>query len=594
MPRTRSKWKKTLADQVLAGVEMPGQYVGGEWNAIVKDHGQVEVTFALCFPDTYALGMSHLGLQIIYHLLNTRDDVACERAFAPWVDMEEELRRRNIPLISLETGTPLKQFDMLGFSLQYEMSYTNVLNMLELAGIPVLACERRDGDPIVIGGGYCAFVPEPLAEFIDLFLVGDGEEEVLRLVDRYKELKGSCSREELIEALARSSSSLYAPAYYDVKLDERGVVSEIKAMPGLPLPVKPAVVSSLDEIAFPTAPIVPNLEVVHDRITLEIMRGCPHHCRFCQARVIKHPLRIRSVAKLLELAEGSYRHTGHSEISLLSLSSSDYPRLDELLDSMTRCFSKRGVSISVPSLRIDERLTSIPRVIASVRKSSITLAPESGSPRLRAVIGKEVSNKHLFDAVREAYRQGWNLIKLYFMIGLPGETDEDIQAMIELVHQVSHLRREIAGGPGRVNLSVAPFVPKPHTAFQWEPMARREYLEHVVGRIKRSLQTRNIRVKAHSRERSFLEAVFCRGDRRLCQVLLEARKLGCKLDGWDEHFSFDKWWAAFEQAGVDPDFYVYRPRAEDEVFPWDMISTGISRELLLQERDQARRARESR
>jgi radical SAM family uncharacterized protein len=571
---------------------MPGQYIGGEWNASVKDHGQVEVTFALCFPDTYALGMSHLGLQIIYHVLNARPDIACERCFARRVDMEEELRQRRIPLITLETGTPLGEFDIVGFSLQYEMTYTNVLNMLELAGIPVLACQRQEDDPVIIAGGQGAFAPEPLADFIDLFVVGDGEEEVLRLVDRYKELKGSCSRAELIKALADSSCALYAPAYYDVRLDQEGMVSEIEAMSGMPMPVKAAVVSNLDEAAFPTYPIVPNVEAGHDRITLEIMRGCPHRCRFCQARVIKHPLRTRSVDKLLELAEASYRNTGHSEISLLSLSSSDYPRLNELLEAMTERFSRRRVSISVPSLRIDESLSPIPRLVASVRKSGLTLAPETGGQRLRSVIGKEVSNEHLFEAVKEAYKQGWSLVKLYFMIGLPGEADEDIEAMIELVHQVSHLRREVAGGPGRVNVAVAPFVPKAHTPFQWEPLAGREYLEDVVGRIKRSVRTRSIRVRVHSRERSFLEAVFSRGDRRLGKVLLEARKLGCRLDGWDEHFSFDRWIAAFEQAGVDPNFYVYRPRAEDETFPWDMIATGISKELLWKERAEGLRAQE--
>ncbi len=585
--RISSKWKKLLAREVLPRVEIPGQYVGGEWNVIVKDHAQVDLTFALCFPETYALGMSHLGMQILYHVLNQREDVVCERAFAPWVDLEAELRRREIPLISLETGTPLSEFDIVGFSVQYEMNYTNVLNMLELAGIPLLASERDEDDPLIIAGGVSAFTPEPLADFIDLFLVGDGEEEILRLVEVYKSLKGKAPRREVIEAVARKSSSWYAPAYYDFSFNEDGTISNIEAAPGFPLPVQVAVVANLEDAPFPPAPIVPNVEVVHDRICLEIMRGCPHHCCFCQARTLKHPVRTRSVEKLLQLAEASYHNTGQSEISLLSLSSSDYPKLQELLGAMDKRFRKRAVSISVPSLRAGAEAAAIPQVLASVRKSGITLAPEAGSEHLRARIGKHISDSDIFEAAREAYRSGWNLVKLYFMIGLPGETEDDIQAIADLIQQVSQLRREVGRGPARVNVTIAPFVPKPHTPFQWEAMASKQYLQEVVNHLKRSVRSRQTRLKVHNLERALLEAVFSRGDRRLGKVLLEAHRLGCTFDGWDEHFSFDRWLTAFERTGIEPAFYACRRRPEDEIFPWGVVNTGISKELLLKDRRQS-------
>ena len=443
---------------VLPHVTAPAQYVGGELNAIVKNHDDVDVTVCLAFPDTYEIGMSHVGLQILYGTLNARPDVAAERVFAPWVDMADLLAERGLPLYSLETFTPLAEFDVIGFSLQYEMCYTNVLAMLELAGLPVRSADRDLGHPLIVAGGPCAFNPEPMADFVDVFAPGDGESVIHRLVDAFREAKPSAgTREALCRELVRRVDGLYAPALY-----ERGYPRRPR-YPEAPEVVGASVEQDLNACYYSTEPIVPFRETVHDRITLEIMRGCARGCRYCQAGMTRRPVRLRSVERLEQIAAKSYDATGHSEISLASLSSSDYPHLGTRATRLSKTFDPRGVGLALPSLRVDDQLSALPALVSSVRKSGLTLAPEEATERLRRVINKDISNEHLFDGLAEAFRRGWRRVKLYFMIGLPTETDEDILAIVGLVERASRLRREVAGGPAHVSVHVAPFVPKPHT-----------------------------------------------------------------------------------------------------------------------------------
>jgi len=572
--------REALLGCLLPRVSTPGQYIGSEWNAVVKDHGEVDVTFAFCFPDVYKIGMSHVGLQILYHVVNNREDMVCERAFLPEPDMQALLRQERVPLFSLETATPLARFDCLGFSLQNETCYTNVLAMLELAGLPLRAVERDQRHPLIIAGGPCAYNPEPMADFIDLFLVGDGEEELPKLLKTLAEVRGLPRREQL-RALAAASPAVYVPAFYQPRYgDDGALVAFEPTEPEARLPVRAAVVEDLEQAPYPTRPVVPNVEVVHDRMVLEIMRGCPHHCRFCQASVVKSPLRMRSPERLLELAQELYRNTGHNELSLLSLSTGDYPKLSELLSALAARFDDKLVNISVPSLRVNEPLRELPRALASVRKSGLTLAPEAASDRLRRVLGKRISNEDLLAAARSAYGAGWDLVKLYFMVGVPGETEKDVEAIAELSRAFSEARKEVARGPGRVNVSVAPFVPKPHSAFQWEPMCDIDYFHRVGGALRRLLRRGRVRLTFHRPERALLEAVFTRGDRRLSGVIEEAYRRGCLMDAWSEHFNFEAWQEAFRTVGIDPNFYALRARSLEELLPWEHIASGVPTEHL--------------
>lgn len=589
--------REFITNKILPLVERPGQYIGEEWNSVVKDHRNVSASIALAFPDTYEIGMSHLGIQILYPLLNSREDTVCERVFAPWPDMEALLRKHEIPLFSLETYTPLKNFDIIGFSLQYEMCYTNVLNMLDLAGVPMKRHERTEADPIIIAGGPIAFSPEPMSDFIDIFFVGDGEESLPAFIEHFKKLKhdSSLTRQEKIISLVANIKGLYAPSLFDVAYAPDGTISEIKpTTQGIPAVVRAAAIRNLDSAYFPEKPIVPFVKTIHDRITLEVMRGCTQGCRFCQAGMIKRPTRPRKVETLTRLAETCYNNTGHEEITLASLSTSDYPDLQKLMVQMGINFNSKRVNISLPSLRVSDQLTTLPSFLNTVRKSGLTLAPEAATMDLRRVINKNITDDDLYNGVEEAYRKGWRTVKLYFMIGLPSETDDDIDAIATLAHNVSSLRKKVAGrgtrpkgGSANINISIAPFVPKAHTPFQWEPMITPERIREIERRLKDKVRSHHIRLKFHKAERSILEGIFARGDRRLGDVILQAWLSGCKFDAWDEYFDYQKWQAAFQKAGIDGSFYINRLRGDNELFPWEHISSGVTKDFLRAEKELA-------
>ena len=582
-----NNFRRYVEDKILPFVETPGQYIGGEWNSIKKEDSSIDVTVALAFPDIYAIGMSHQGMQILYGLLNERKDTACERVFAPWYDMEAALREHDIPLYSLESFRPLGEFDIIGFSLQYEMSYTNVLNMLDLAKIPLRREERTNKDPLVIAGGPLALTPEPISDFIDIFFVGDGEEKLPQFIECFKAMKhsGNLSREEKILSLVKEMNNLYAPSLYEVSYDSEGVINKMEPkQPGVPPVVRGASVNNLGEAYFPESPIVPYVKTVFERISIEVMRGCTQGCRFCQAGMTKRPNRIRSVDKILNMSGDCYRNTGHDEISLGALSISDYPHLKDLMARMGEAFNPQNVNIAFPSLRVSEELTELPSYLNTVRKSGLTFAPEAATTRLRKVINKNISNEDLFAGVREAYKEGWNLVKLYFMVGLPTEIDEDVEEIANLAYRVSSLRREVKGSVGNVNITVSPFVPKAHTPFQWEPMVSLERLKDIRRMIMSKIRHKRIRIKFSKPERSILEGVFARGNRELGKVIIQAWQDGCRFDAWDDFFDYDKWVSAFEKAGVNEKPYLYRERGEDEILPWDHLSSGIIKEFLISER----------
>lgn len=560
-------------ENILPLVQSPAQYIGGELNSIVKDPARTAVSFAMAFPDTYEIGMSHLGLQVLYAVLNDRDDVAAERVFSPRADMEEKMRENGLPLFSLENRRPLREFDIVGFSLQYEMCYTTVLNMLDLAGIPLLRTERSPEDPLVIAGGPCAFNPEPLADFIDIFAVGDGEETILRLVDAVKSFGGGreASREDFVRKVAAADESFYAPCNYTPIFGADGTIAEMQAANGAPEGVARAIMTNFAGACAPTKPIVPYVKIIHDRIAIEIMRGCPHGCRFCQSGRIKKPVRCRSVDEIIRIAKECYNNTGHDEIALVSLSSSDYPDFKKLLARITAEFAPLGVNISLPSLRVSEQMREAPRYLKRVRKSGLTLAPEAATNELRQSINKHLTNNDLYAALDEAYRQGWNRVKLYFMIGLPGETREDIDAIVEMVTRASGLRKSIGKGPANINAAISTFVPKAFTPLERARMIDIEQIKEQQRYLRDRMKSRKVNLKFHRAERSFLEGVFSRGDRRLGAVLLKAWRRGCKLDGWDEHFDFQKWTDAFAEAKINPFDYACRERAPEEVLPWSRI-----------------------
>lgn len=581
--------KLFITENILPLVEMPGQYIGGEWNSVVKTHADAVIKIALAFPDTYSIGMSHLGIQILYGLLNERKDTVCERVFAPLDDMESLLRKHKIPLFSLETYTPLREFDIIGFSLQYELSYTNVLNMLDLSGIPIMASERNETDPLIIAGGPAAISPESLADFIDIFLVGDGEESLPQLIELFKDIKQKkLSRKETVVSIAQTLRNAYAPSLYEVSYHQDNTVKAIHPrVSGLPSLIQSASVKDLNKTYFPTRPIVPYVKTIHDRITLEVMRGCTQGCRFCQAGMSKRPTRPRTIENILRLAELCYANTGHNEISLASLSISDYPFLQQLMERMNRIFSPRYVNISFPSLRVNEQLVLLPSMLNTVRKSGLTLAPEAATQMLRKIINKDITDEDLYTGIGEAFKQGWNLVKLYFMVGLPTETDDDIDAIARLAYNVSDLKKNMSGSFGQVNISIAPFVPKAHTPFQWHPMVTLRRIKEIRNRLFDRVRRKCIHIKFHNAERSILEGIFARGDRRLGKVIYQAWQDGCKFDAWEEHFNFQKWVDAFQKVGIDWAFYVHRQRDDNEVFPWDHISCGVVKPFLMQEREKS-------
>jgi len=585
----------TLSPAILARVAKPARYTGGEWNSIKKDHDRVHSTFALAFPDVYEVGMSHLGLKILYDVLNRRPDTVAERVYAPWPDMEAEMRGGGIPLYTLESFRPVADFDVVGFTLQYELSYTNILNMLDLAGIPLLAAERDDRHPLVIAGGPCAFNAEPLADFIDFFMLGESEEavdEVAAALTTWKTAGRPGGRRGFL-ARAAAIPGVYVPAFYDVSYRADGTLAAVEPNTAAAAPViNKRIVRDLEAAPYPTRPVVPYLEIIHDRIMLELFRGCTRGCRFCQAGVLYRPVRERRPETLLRLAQELVDNTGYSEISLTSLSSADYSCLRDVVRQLINRFRDQGVSVSLPSLRIDSFSIELANEVQKVRKSGLTFAPEAGTQRLRDVINKGVTEADLEEAVGAAFRAGWSGVKLYFMIGLPTETDEDIRGIAALAHKVLDIYRAATGRKGaKVTVSVSSFVPKPHTPFQWfgqDSVAELERKQHL---LKSLFRDRSITFRYHDARVSYLEAVFSRGDRRLGRVLLAAWRGGAKFDGWTEHFRYDVWQEAFRQTGVDPDFYARRERNAAELLPWDHLSAGVDKSFLRREYEQALAAR---
>ncbi len=589
---------RTEIHRHLPRVTTPAQYMGGEVNSIVKDHSQVRGRLCLCFPDAYTLGMSHHGLQVLYSTMNRDPQWACERAFAPWIDFEAVLRTHKLPLYSLESFTPLREFDIVGFSLQYEVCYTNVLTMLDLGGIPHFSAERRVSDPLVIAGGPGAQNPELLAPFVDLFIIGDGEESLPYVMEKWIELKerarsdGDDSHErrmEMLGELAVLCEWAYAPAFYEFDYHADGTIASFHRTRGdVPMEIASCKISkSFDEYPLPTKPVVPFVQTPHDRIAIEIMRGCPHQCRFCQSTTIKRPLRMRSVDTIVQAALDSYRNTGTNEISLLSLSSSDYPYFEELVKRMHEVFHPLGVNVSLPSLRINHQLRTLPNLIQGVRKAGLTLAPEVARDDMREQIRKRIKNEDLYIGCREAFKNGWQKVKLYFLCGLPGERETDLDGIIEMAETISQISREVTGRYKDVTASVSNFVPKPHTPYQWNGMQTREYFRWAGDYLHRQKRMKSVKVKQHDIETSLLEGILTRGDRRVSPGLYEAWKRGARMDGWRECFKADLWWNSFRDLGIDVPFYSQRQRPIGERLPWDHVNVKKGRAYMEKEQERS-------
>ncbi len=581
-------------EELLRQVEKPARYTGGEYNSVYKDAKEVDIRFAFAFPDLYEIAMSHLGLKILYYLLNERKDTWCERVFAPWTDMERLMRDRDVPLFALESRDSIIEFDFVGFTLQYEMSYSNIVNMLDLAGIPLLSGERTDGQPFIIGGGPCAYNPEPLADIFDFFVLGEGEEVLNIILDTYNRWKGTgSSRREFLKEAALIEG-VYVPSLYSVKYNKDGTVkAHLPIDHGLPTRINKVIVKDMNNAYFPDRTIVPLMDIVHDRIVLEIFRGCTRGCRFCQAGMVYRPVREKSPERLKEQVDRLIKNTGYEEVALASLSTSDYPYLETLVKDFMQCYGDKKVGLSLPSLRIDNLSLNLIKEIQRVRKTGLTFAPEAGTQRLRDVVNKNITQKDILDSVKAAFSAGYNNIKLYFMIGLPTETMEDIKGIADLVHSVVDKYHSLGGqkkgkGP-RVTVSTACFVPKPFTPFQWQPQASIEDFRTRQGELREMLRRKSIGYNWHEPETSYMEAVFARGDRRLTKVLIRAQELGCRFDGWQEHFDFALWQRAFSDCGIDPDFYATRPRDYEEVLPWDHIDVGVSKGFLIAENERAKK-----
>ena len=581
-------------EMILSRVQKPARYTGGEYNAVVKDRRSVDTRVALCFPDTYEIGMSNLGVRILYGLMNEQEGVWCERVFAPWGDMEAEMRREGLSLYGLESGDPISGFDVIGFSLGYELAYTNVLNMLDLAGLPLRTADRGEESPLIIAGGTCAYNSEPLAPFIDIFCLGEGEDVLLELLELYRRARNEgWRRRELLVAAARIPG-LYVPSLYEVTYGEDGVVTAVTPTEGAPSVVTKRIVQDFEYSYFPTKTIVPSTEIVHDRVMLEVFRGCIRGCRFCQAGYAYRPVRPRSPQRLLEQGIAACRDSGYQEMTLSSLSTSDYRPLEGLCDGLLDWCEPHKVSLSLPSLRADNFSMGLMERLQHVRKSGLTFAPEAGTQRLRDAINKNVTEEDLLTSCRTAFSGGWSSVKLYFMLGLPTETDEDVLGIAELARKVLQVWRDVTPNRRRgcrITVSTACFVPKPHTAFQWEPQVEREEYLRRVKLLRDNMREKSITYHWHDPETSFLEAVFSRGDRRLADAIEAAWRDGAKFDSWSEYFSLERWLKALAACGLDPAFYANRTRSRDEVLPWSCVSTGVRTEFLWRERELAYQAR---
>lgn len=584
--------KNIVPDDILLQVEKPARYVGNEINMVKKNPKDVDVRFAFCFPDVYEVGMSYLGMQILYYFLNRRDDTYCERVYAPWTDMEELMRQNNIPLFALESQEAINKFDIVAFTLQYEMSYTNIINMLDLAGIPIWSKDRKENNPIICAGGSCAYNPEPLADIIDFFYIGEGEvlyDDIIQLYKTNREAGGS--REDFLEKLL-DFDGIYVPKFYDVKYKDSGEIESFKPNnPKAKSVIKKVIVSDLDKSFYPEKLLVPLIEIVHDRVILETFRGCIRGCRFCQAGMIYRPVREKSVDTLLEQAKTLVKASGHEEISLLSLSTNDYTCFETLADNLLNEFASKGINLSLPSLRIDAFSLELMSKIQSVRKSSVTFAPEAGTQRLRDVINKNLSEEEILNGCKLLFDGGWNRVKLYFMMGLPTETEEDLKAIGQLadkiVNKYFEIPKEERKKPVTVVLSTSCFVPKPFTPFQWAAQDTADMFIQKQKVVKGSITRKQVQYNYHHANLSSLEGVMARGDRRIGKVIYQAWKNGCKFDAWNDLFSYQKWLEAFDITGINPTFYANRQRDLDEILPWDHISIGVTKEFLVREYQKA-------
>lgn len=592
--------KEQLVRTILPRVQTPAQYLGGELNMVRKDHRQVAGTLCLAFPDTYALGMSHHGLQVLYSLMNARDDWACERAFTPWFDMEGLMREQRLPLYGLENFTPLHRFDVVGFTLQYEICATNILTMLDLGGIPLHGVRRTLADPLIIAGGPCAQNPEPLAPFIDVFVTGDGEPSLPRICDRWlalreeygrpRRLAGESGERQRAAALAHLAADFpfcYVPRFYEPEYCDGRLIALQRTRSDVPETIEPSLLADLDGTPLPIRPIVPNVECVHDRIAIEIMRGCPWQCRFCQSTVIKRPLRFRTVETIVQAALESYRHTGFNEISILSLSSSDYPHFPQLIRRLKDVFRPLNVSVSVPSLRVNEQLRSIAELIGNDRRSSLTLAPEVARDDMREQIRKKIKNEDLYEGCRQAFRRNFESVKLYFLCGLPGERPVDLDGIVEMAETIAQIGKEERGRPAKVTASVSNFVPKAHTPYQWNAMQTREYFRWAHQYLRQQRRWGSVQIKCHDTETSLLEGVLSRGDRRVAAAIELAWRRGARLDSWRERMDAERWWTALRDVGVDADQVLHQPYQLTDKLPWDHLNIKYGRTFLEKEQERS-------